>query len=531
MFKVQSFNSKKEIMKRTFFLTCTFLFINLCFSANYYAAPNATGSGTSIDNPCSFTAGIAKSDLDTLFLRGGQYNLTATQNFNATGTATKRKAMVAYGNEKPILDFRNQAYGSRGVQFGGNYQYVRGITICYTGKNGFYVTGSYSIFENCETYGNGDTGFQNKNCCGNLIKNCDSHHNFDYQSGSLTSPNFGGNADGFADKQYVNNGAPNVYEGCRSWANSDDGWDFYDKTGSSIIRNSICFNIGPSSYDMRNHPRLNVDKSWFDQFPTTINDNYITLENYRNYGNRNGYKLGGLNSVHDVEVTNCLAVACAGKGFDQNNNFGTMTLYNNSSYNNGRNYGFSNGNGGTLIIRNSLSLNTNGGQSNSFSTKTYTHSHNSWDISGLTCTVADFASLDTSLVISPRLPNGDLPVTPFMRLVEGSKLIDAGTNVGLPYAGKAPDLGCFEFGEITGFTETSKKPVSLLKNNIASDFIGLNSIDKISSVQIFSITGQLCLSLKLAAKEIDVSMLNSGYYIVKILKENNEILTEKFLKK
>jgi hypothetical protein len=31
-----------------------------------------------------------------------------------------------------------------------------------------------------------------------------------------------------------------------------------------------------------------------------------------------------------------------------------------------------------------------------------------------------------------------------MHLAPRSKLIDSGKNVGLPYSGKAPDLGCFE---------------------------------------------------------------------------------------
>ena len=32
-----------------------------------------------------------------------------------------------------------------------------------------------------------------------------------------------------------------------------------------------------------------------------------------------------------------------------------------------------------------------------------------------------------------------------MRLKAGSQLIDAGVDIGLPFLGKAPDLGAFEF--------------------------------------------------------------------------------------
>ena len=45
-----------------------------------------------------------------------------------------------------------------------------------------------------------------------------------------------------------------------------------------------------------------------------------------------------------------------------------------------------------------------------------------------------------------RNADGSLPVMPFLRLAATSGLIDKGTNVGLPYAGAAPDLGCFETG-------------------------------------------------------------------------------------
>jgi MYXO-CTERM domain-containing protein len=45
-----------------------------------------------------------------------------------------------------------------------------------------------------------------------------------------------------------------------------------------------------------------------------------------------------------------------------------------------------------------------------------------------------------------RGPDGSLPAGAFLRLASTSMLIDRGTNVGLPFAGSAPDLGCFETG-------------------------------------------------------------------------------------
>jgi hypothetical protein len=49
-----------------------------------------------------------------------------------------------------------------------------------------------------------------------------------------------------------------------------------------------------------------------------------------------------------------------------------------------------------------------------------------------------------------------------MHLAAGSKLIDKGTNVGLPFTGAAPDLGAFEYGAATG--ELAHPQTSFTKN-------------------------------------------------------------------
>ena len=57
---------------------------------------------------------------------------------------------------------------------------------------------------------------------------------------------------------------------------------------------------------------------------------------------------------------------------------------------------------------------------------------------------ADFVSLDVTQLAAPRGPDGSLPPLTLLHLAAGSDLIDAGADVGLPYAGAAPDLGAFE---------------------------------------------------------------------------------------
>ena len=60
---------------------------------------------------------------------------------------------------------------------------------------------------------------------------------------------------------------------------------------------------------------------------------------------------------------------------------------------------------------------------------------NSWnDPPGIVLEASDFQSLDPAEI-----------ETLFLRLAPGSGAIDAGTDVGLPFSGTAPDLGAFEF--------------------------------------------------------------------------------------
>jgi hypothetical protein len=56
----------------------------------------------------------------------------------------------------------------------------------------------------------------------------------------------------------------------------------------------------------------------------------------------------------------------------------------------------------------------------------------------------DFASVVAAGMDGARQADGSLPELPFMRLAAGSDLIDSGVDVGLPFAGAAPDLGAFE---------------------------------------------------------------------------------------
>ena len=430
-------------------------------AATYYASPNGLGDGSSYFSPTTFSAGVAllSQPGDTLYLLEGTYFFTDKFSINKQGSKSKYIVIAGYPGDKVTLDFHKVAYGTRGITVHANslYVHIKDLAIAYSGKNNLYNEGSYCLFENLDIYGSADTGCQMKKGGNNLIINVDSHDNFDYKTMSGSTANFGGNADGFADKQFT--GAGNHYIGCRAWNNSDDGWDFFQRvsTSNTIIENCVCYQNGMPYYDMSQNPRaLGVDKPWFDsKVGTQMTDRFrniitITLDRYPCQGNGNGFKMGGAGknpdgtaapTNHKILIHHCLAVANNARGFDQNNNGGTMWVYNNTGYDNGYNFGFTTAYG-TNYMQNNVSLSgKNADQPNSKTVAA--NDHNTWN-SGFACSSADFQSLDTTQILAPRAADNSLAEGTCLRLASGSNLIDAGIDINLGYNGYAPDLGCYE---------------------------------------------------------------------------------------
>lgn len=293
-----------------------------------------TGTGT-IVSPNDIVTAISKASVgDTVYVRGGQYMNNTSLTFGKSGNSSFYLNIWAYADEMPVFDFRNQPYSNSnpGIKLSGSYVYLKGIAVQGAGDNGMIVTGNNNRIEKCIFRWNCDSGLQLKTGSNNLILNCDSYENFDYQTGGIATPDYGGNADGFADKQYTNSGT-NTYVGCRSWLNSDDGWDHYEKIGNTVYDSCWCYANGPASYDVTEHIRFKTDSAtWFYRFKNSSGRYVIT-----NWGNGNGFKLGGNYTAHNATLRNCVSVKNKEKGFDQNNDNGTMTLYNCTGYLNKRN--------------------------------------------------------------------------------------------------------------------------------------------------------------------------------------------------
>ncbi len=365
-------------------------------------------------------------------MRGGTYTLTSTISISKSGTSSKSYYLLAYNSERPILDFSSMSESSsnRGINLSGSYWYIKGIDIKGAGDNGMNMSGSYNTVEYCAFYLNRDSGLQlGGGAAYNNIINCDSYFNKDAGEG---------NADGFAVKLDVGTG--NYYYGCRSWQNSDDGWDGY---------------LRPS-----------------DDINTTLENCWCFMNGYRadgtaSTGNGNGFKLGGSDAKdlrHNFTLKKCISFDNRVKGFDQNNNKGSMTLYNCTGYRNGTNYSFVTAldTGKTLTLINCVVLGSLGNISIASTQQT-----NSW-MSPFSVSTADFQSVDTTGMRGPRNADGSLPTTNFMHLATGSDLIDAGTNVGLAYNGTAPDLGFYETGVSSSLASVATTVVTSITQTTAS---------------------------------------------------------------
>jgi hypothetical protein len=434
-------------------------------ASTYYVATTTTGTADgSIDHPyTSISTAITKAVAgDTIYVRGGTYNLSSTLNISSgkSGTAANPYSLLAYPGEAPILDFRGETYsasnaGQKGISLSASYWHIKGLTVQYAADNGISISGSNNIVEQVIARQNQDSGFLisgSNQPSNNLLLNCDSYGNFDFGAA-------GENADGFAVK-FRGLGSGNVISGARSYDNADDGFDFWQAEHGVTVMNSWSFHNGVAS--VFNNPAGyqgdgNGIKLGHDSGTHTL-ENMLIFSNSANGVDINGNatQLEGdppLTIPHGVTVYNTTAAFNGGKNFqfDENPTLAspptTHTLRNNVSYTGST----------TVLTGNTADHNTFNGPasspaglgvsaadfiSTSIPVMTYDNFHaagTGGDRSGTT-----MPTYATGAAVAPRQADGSLPPIDFLRLAPGSHLIDAGINVGLPYNGLAPDLGWFE---------------------------------------------------------------------------------------
>ncbi len=409
------------------------LFIRISNAQIFVATDGDDNNPGTIDLPFkTLTKAISVSEPDSLiYLRGGVFYDSTTIRLNKSGIEDHSIKIWAYMDEVPVINFSAQpvSTSSRGLYISADYWYLKGLVIINAKDNGIYITSGYNTVEDCTIINCNDSGLQiSGGGSYNTILNCDSYLNHD----PLT---FGENADGFAAKLGI--GPGNVFRGCRSWNNSDDGYDMYEAADTVLIDKCWAFRNG---YNIWGIPDFS--------------------------GDGNGFKLGGNYYADPHKIIRSVAFDNVSKGFDQNNNTAGITVYNNTAWGNGsKNFSFPTApTSGTHILKNNISFD---GQNSIISGSI--QEANSWQ--GFSVGTSDFKSLDSTLALVTRDSSGELPETDLLRLASGSSLIDTGVYVGLPYNESAPDLGAFETDGIPNEVEDIK-PVNgfVLNQNYPNPF-------------------------------------------------------------
>lgn len=282
-------------------------------AGDLYVSPtgNDSNAGTKESPLKSLAIAISKMSVGhTVWLMEGSHKVESKITITSpSGESGKPISIKGVAGSRPVVDFSPlkvpvPSSAHRGIEIKANYWVIQNLELKDAGDNCLYISGANNIAQDLTVHDCGDTGILlTDKASYNKVINCDSFLNFDYYN--VVAYKIGENADGFAAK--VNLGPGNEFHGCRSYNNSDDGWDFYD--------------AGPDAVTMKN--------CWAFE---------ITHPKNPKGGDGNGIKLGGereygKNGPHNLE--NCYAFDNRAWGFDLNNNkSGGVTCKNCGAWNN-----------------------------------------------------------------------------------------------------------------------------------------------------------------------------------------------------
>ncbi len=358
---------------------------------------------------------------DTVYIRGGRYlprnHPNALNVYHKDGTASQPICIFNYPGEAPELDCskKEAAKPSVGVNIVGSSHIIfrgLGFTGTIQSNDGETTVGCYLYdcnrvtFIETDSYGHQGSGFFLEGCDTITFQNCDAYGNYDLHSATP-----GNNADGFGIGNNPDLADIVIMKGCRAWNNSDDGFDAYNNEGTVVLDSCWSFSNG-------------IDR-----------------------GDGSGFKLGRTTKpaggFPQRVVRYCIAADNKFIGFNENAVNVKMNIYNNTACRNSYGYGNFDFQGvkEEMYYRNNLAFGNREGPT--FFKEAVLDEYNSWNLT-LSVTSEDFESTDSGAMSHGRQKDGSLPVIGFMKPKAESDLIDAGTDVGLPYLGNAPDLGAFE---------------------------------------------------------------------------------------
>jgi hypothetical protein len=104
-----------------------------------------------------------------------------------------------------------------------------------------------------------------------------------------------------------------------------------------------------------------------------------------------------------------------------------------------------------------------------------------------------------------------------------SPCIDAGIDIGLPFLGLAPDMGCFEFDETTSVRNVRNEVFRICPNPTKGEFRVLSDQFEILQLIIRNISGSI---IRVVSGNADtVSDLQPGVYILEVQTKNEHFNT------
>ena len=217
----------------------------------------------------SMAGDLCAGTLTTMCLKQGTYPMAARFQTKKERMGTPTRIIVIMADpaatSKPVLDFATQPRVTScvggtmaGSPIGGtdqtnhgaidvvsDYYKIQGLEIKNSNGWGISVQGSHDVIQDMDVHDNGDCGISIRSGSGftgsgsfNTILNSDTHHNADTIC-------LGANADGLCAKEGT--GAGNVFDGCRTFDNADDGLDLFAWPQPITVRNSWAFGQGATS--------------------------------------------------------------------------------------------------------------------------------------------------------------------------------------------------------------------------------------------------------------------------------------------
>lgn len=419
-------------MKKFTLLTCL---LSLCLArlsaAVFFVAPNGDDANRGTrDKPFATVqrAQRAASPGDTIYIRGGVYHLTEAQiahreriyacvtYLDKSGKPGRYILYAAYPGERPIFDYsavKPADYRVAAFYVTGSWLHLKGFEVTgvqvtirtHTQSECFENHGSNNIYEQLSMHDGMAIGFYLLSGSSNLILNCDAYRNFD----SVSENGRGGNTDGFGCHPAAGSKG-NVFRGCRSWFNSDDGYDV-----------------------INSHEATTFDHCW--AFYNGYNPAFTSE------GDGNGFKGGGYarrpaeeipDPVPQMTIRYCIAVGNKASGFYSNHHINGSFWYNNTAYRNHINFNMLNRlrdnvyadvPGYKHVLHNNLGFKARDVAVANLDTTECELVNNDFDVSAAD---ADFLSLDEQQLMAPRQADGSLPEIDFLRPRPGSRIAGMG---------------------------------------------------------------------------------------------------------